>query len=842
MAILDASKVDRLSFDEIATIVKLWRESLSHNEWLENQLPLESKSKSQVYVLGNLSNHQNLADLFNYDGSELTFEVDQKYYQAFNGYLRNQQELAKKAQSGIKNRVRLGRLYLGFPVFYFKNNSGSEPIYAIESLFKWEIVSADSTEKYQIKIRLNPKVNTTKKLLLDGDKQSKKFDERSIIENLLRGASEHHDKQQKDNELDDSTSSSTKLSQNIFKYIKDLTFLDNLDSLNQKFSFVIYHKMADILPTTHLQSELVKLTKVKFWQELAKQDPANMALEFMGAKRDSQQPGQGGYKFKFLCSGISQTHLSDSKRLVITAMQKNRLTLVEGPPGTGKTRLIRVLALNELYKRCLELALSATATGEDNNLDHKLTKKTLVLITSPNNSAVDQALGGSFLANKSNKGLFGDRLSRFFPVQIRVGNRWILAGKTLDNLKEIRDFLSAPPPPEGATYRDDYQVICEEFVQNQDIWAKIEDPAQLLKVLGKFHYYWVLSNYQRVLEFITFLIEKIDQGKSLSSLLAHESRQQIFSELFPIIGCTLLSLKHFSKGLLSSVNLCMIDEAAQSLPVQVLPVLTRSDYCLLLGDTYQIPPIIQNSEHYWHQLAASIEGEGEANIYKRYPTYFPTKSNRQSSQKFAALNVSNKVILQEHYRSQKELVNFCDQLCDYGLKVLTPSWQNPSSLMGKTSFWYYTEKGDDLSLDGSWQNEQEANRVVYILRMLKEKSTKMNWVAVLSPYRAQVELINSLLRKHKIRASAYTIHAFQGKQSQIVIFSAVLSATTHKFLNSMPNLLNSAVSRARDYFIFVGDIDNLDAQQSSYSNRPTKALKNFLLAGGNLKELIEKEH
>ena len=68
-----------------------------------------------------------------------------------------------------------------------------------------------------------------------------------------------------------------------------------------------------------------------------------------------------------------------------------------------------------------------------------------------------------------------------------------------------------------------------------------------------------------------------------------------------------------------------------------------------------------------------------------------------------------------------------------------------------------------------------------------------------------------------------TVHTFQGGEKAAIIFSPYQCQKEHSFwfLNRKPNLLNTAVSRARELFVLVGNLRELE------------------LAGGETKRLVE---
>ncbi len=136
---------------------------------------------------------------------------------------------------------------------------------------------------------------------------------------------------------------------------------------------------------------------------------------------------------------------------------------------------------------------------------------------------------------------------------------------------------------------------------------------------------------------------------------------------------------------------------------------------------------------------------------------------------------------------------------------------------------YVDIKGSESRYGGSWANEIEVKELVKIIRRLKKNGIEYGEIAVLTPFRGQLSLINQTLKKEKLAhgsgdldfenpnmITTGTVHRFQGGERKVVIFSHVISIGEPRFLNSRVNLLNVAVSRAQDRFVFVGALDALN--------------------------------
>ncbi len=102
-------------------------------------------------------------------------------------------------------------------------------------------------------------------------------------------------------------------------------------------------------------------------------------------------------------------------------------------------------------------------------------------------------------------------------------------------------------------------------------------------------------------------------------------------------------------------------------------------------------------------------------------------------------------------------------------------------------------------------------------------------VGVVTPFSKQAHLIR---QKSKVAGlpsfTVGTVHALQGDEKLVVLFSSVYGINdknSGKFYDAKPNMLNVAVSRAKDSFIVFGD-PNVFGVGSSGS--PSGILRNML--------------
>ncbi len=74
-------------------------------------------------------------------------------------------------------------------------------------------------------------------------------------------------------------------------------------------------------------------------------------------------------------------------------------------------------------------------------------------------------------------------------------------------------------------------------------------------------------------------------------------------------------------------------------------------------------------------------------------------------------------------------------------------------------------------------------------------------IVVLTPYRAQVALLRSMLRRNHGQVSVSTVHRAQGSERTLVIFDPVDASSTFFSGSDGDRLINVAISRAKAHVI-----------------------------------------
>ncbi|BAU16053.1 superfamily I DNA/RNA helicase (plasmid) [Leptolyngbya sp. NIES-3755] len=285
------------------------------------------------------------------------------------------------------------------------------------------------------------------------------------------------------------------------------------------------------------------------------------------------------------------------------------------------------------------------------------------------------------------------------------------------------------------------------------------------------------------------------------------------SLVFPVLSSTLQSLSVIIPALEPNlIRFTILEEMGATPPHQVLPVLARSQQVAALGDPKQIEPILNLCPDTIQEYCKrSFLNRGLT--FQDYERYAPTAKDTATAFHLAAGasgecgDLGNAIVLRNHYRSVPAIITFCSPNYPGGLNILTTDRR---SALGSNLIAY--------SVEGEVQdrvNLQEIQAVEKIINQLLNRSYKINQIGVLSPFFHQASALRFHLLNRWRNFSYYdigTIHSFQGGEKPVIILSPYQCDRSFlSYINRRPNLLNTAVSRAEELFILIGNLEQLEA-------------------------------
>ena len=255
-------------------------------------------------------------------------------------------------------------------------------------------------------------------------------------------------------------------------------------------------------------------------------------------------------------------------------------------------------------------------------------------------------------------------------------------------------------------------------------------------------------------------------------------------------------------------DLVIVDEASQCSLAAVLPLAYRAKRLAVVGDPYQLNPIVSLSDGLLQEIATQT-GFDNADLRERGIHH--KDGSAYSAFEFAA-RPQTPVLLNEHYRCHPHIARWFNRTFYKGeLTVLTDV--SDTSQRDRAIYWYDVDGTVARPSTGSWLNQAEAEQTVKQLRRVIESGYKT--VGVVTPFTAQAQLIDQLAKTQfgqdfldDIDFVSGTAHRLQGDERDAIVLSSVLSPDMPKsgarWIEKERNLLNVAVSRARRALIVLG--------------------------------------
>ena len=295
--------------------------------------------------------------------------------------------------------------------------------------------------------------------------------------------------------------------------------------------------------------------------------------------------------------------------------------------------------------------------------------------------------------------------------------------------------------------------------------------------------------------------QKMDRLKSRAVELELRINAQLFGEARVIASTLVGSANRLLDGM--KFGTLFIDEAAQALEAACWIPIRRAGRVILAGDHCQLPPTVKCYE-------AMKGGLGR------------TLMERICDQKPEVVT-----LLRMQYRMNEDIMRFSSDWFYHNLMVAAPEVKNRSILdLDVPMMWIDTskiEKGEmKKSTLTSHFNEGEARLTILALQAYYELigrerilSERLD-VGIISPYRAQVQLLRQLLKQSEFfkpfrrLISVNTVDGFQGQERDIIVISLVRSNDEGQigFLRDLRRM-NVAITRARMKLIILGDRSTL---------------------------------
>jgi very-short-patch-repair endonuclease len=269
-------------------------------------------------------------------------------------------------------------------------------------------------------------------------------------------------------------------------------------------------------------------------------------------------------------------------------------------------------------------------------------------------------------------------------------------------------------------------------------------------------------------------------------------------------------------------DLLVIDEASQCDIASALPLMFRAKRVVVIGDPQQLRHISRISERRDQQLLVKqslLDDPGPSWGYRANSLYELAAGRVKSG---------SVVVLRDHHRSHADIIGFSNSFFYGGKLRVATDYRRLKRPDGPALSWISAPGDVVRPPTGGAVNRVEAEAVVNELRRIAVTQRFSGEIGVVTPFRAQANLIEEIVNRDDALASVLasrnfiseTAHLFQGDERDLIVFSPVVSRNTPagaiSFLKSQGNLFNVGITRARGALVVVGDATACAASEVSY--------------------------
>lgn len=510
-------------------------------------------------------------------------------------------------------------------------------------------------------------------------------------------------------------------------------------------------------------------------------------------------------------------------KAIKSALDNDAFTLIQGPPGSGKTKTIVAIVGALLTSTLQHPNLAVNYSTAQHPQSRPPSRK--MLVCAPSNAAVDELVmrfkEGVKTTEGRDRSISVVRLGRSDAINSNVHD------VTLDELVDRRLNVVS----EGQAKEDTQKIMR----QHQDTSAKLREARARLDKEN------TAENRRSVEEFKkakALLSQKVDMAKdnegaqSRQAEINRRKAQQEVIEEAHVICATLSGSGHdMFQNLNVEFETVVIDEAAQCVELSALiPLKYGCAKCILVGDPQQLPPTVFSRE--------------AANFKYEQSLFVRMQSNHQDAVH----------LLDTQYRMHPAISTFPSQTFYNGLlrdgpdmaALRTRPW-HAADLTGPFQFFDVQGQHSAAPRGHSLVNYAEIQVAMQLYRRLitdfKEDFTRK--VGVITPYKSQLRELKSRFRAEfgghiSEEVEFNTTDAFQGRESEIIIFSCVRANPSGGigFLQDIRRM-NVGLTRAKSSLWVLGNSQSLVKGQY-WKKLVEHAKSSGHFAQGNIEALLSR--
>lgn len=505
--------------------------------------------------------------------------------------------------------------------------------------------------------------------------------------------------------------------------------------------------------------------------------------------------------------------LSEAQKQVFYKSDASDVSMVVGPPGTGKSYTIAALAIDNISRgNSVLIASKNNQSGKviASKIEHDLGIKKILIKTET------QFYKRSLIA-KLNKIIYGiKQRKKTFHLKSEEASFKELQ-KEIDNL--ILKLIDAEKNELqwGEFYYNNidsfFTRLKAKWIEYKKrktvpVWKINQQISEKQKLKSKKIKNYVKQRYEQNLESI--LQNKRKDFVKLMEALQEESGNVLqskfenidFDLVLKALPAWISNTKEISKFLplnQEMFDVAIIDEASQCDIATTIPILFRAKKIIVVGDPKQL-------RHYsFLSDQRQIELKDKHQVPSKIPNY--RKSSLLDLTSNILASQDQLTFLDEHFRSKPDLIRFSNQQFYGGNLHLMRA--NPLAI---------SETNNKLIIVNGYRDEKgvnvtEAYSILENIKKIVYQENKMSVqlctkIGILSPFHEQTKFIKKLIRtnlenntikKHKLLIG--TPFHFQGEERDMMFISFAIDDYTHPSVYNYLNredVFNVSITRARD--------------------------------------------
>lgn len=530
--------------------------------------------------------------------------------------------------------------------------------------------------------------------------------------------------------------------------------------------------------------------------------------------------------------------------LAINNAMKQPLTYIQGPPGTGKTKTIINTIVTAFFNNKTVLFSSYNNHPIDSvfhdlsSLQYKNRTIPFPIIRLGNNEKVRESIAYIKALREQVRliNVFDTTLDKNKDAKIERTKKLTALLKRYEEIVDLKERRDAA---EELLDRTDNGLLTFKVQLQAEQISKIDKRIQEIGEVTDEEALSLLSDdFDEFLKYLNFTsakyIKRLERSeyselreildlsdeqecvRAFNNYLADDANMRKFLHVFPIVVTTCISSYKLGEPK-QYFDLVILDEASQCNPAVSLVSIIRGNSLMLVGDPQQLNPVVllDKSKNSALRHKYGVTEEYDYISKSIYDTYI------------ACDPISDEVLLSFHYRSNEKIIQFSNK------KYYNSKLKIRSNSVEAQPLVFVDVKNNETDLKNT--APEECDQIVKFILQNRDKK-----IGVITPFVNQKKLINDELQNNGITdITCGTVHAFQGDEKDVILFSLALTDMTHQstydWLKNNKELINVAVSRAKDKFILLASTEELDRLHKSEGEDDIYELVQYVKSNGESK-------